>query len=637
VEAVMRAEQSKLTDFMDRAPVGFYSIDEDGRFHFANATLVRWLGVDANELVHGGYRLHDFLVDPPADALPFAIDPVNPFSQLVETAMRSRNGRIMQVSIAQDVVQDPVDGSVWTRSVVRDHTHMRQIREALRVSEARFKRFFDAAPIGLAFIDHDGRLNEWNPAFETMFTGIAEIELGMRISTLFGKEYQSGFLTRLRDSINKRDTDTPFEFHTPGEDHRAAAVFLRHLEIADSGTPGVMAQFIDQTEQKSLEQQFTQSQKMQAIGQLAGGIAHDFNNLLTAMIGFCDLLLLRHKVGDSSFTDIMQIKQNANRAANLVRQLLAFSRQQTLQPRLITVTDPIAELSHLLQRLIGENIELEMIHGRDLGLVMADAGQLEQVIINLAVNARDAMPSGGKLQIKTGSLATSAPIRHGNDEMPPGDYIYIRVSDTGEGISPTNLDRIFEPFFSTKDVGKGTGLGLSTVYGIIRQTEGYIGVSSKVGEGTELTIYLPVAQPASEVEPEAPKPPPAARDLTGIGNILLVEDEDPVRLFSARALRNKGYAVIEARSGMEALEHLKERADNIDLLITDVVMPEIDGPTLIAHAREKLPELKVICISGYTEDRFRPSEVEGPPIHFLAKPFSLQQLATKVKDVVLQA
>lgn len=637
VEAVMRDEQAKLTDFMDRAPVGFYSIDEDGRFHFANSTLARWLGLDATELVRGGHRLHDFLVDPPTGAPPFAVDPENPFAQIVETAMRSRGGRVIQVSIAQDVVQNPDDGSVWTRSVVRDHTHMRQIREALRVSEARFKRFFDAAPIGLALVDRDGRLNEWNPAFETMFTGIAQIESGMPVVELVDNSHKKNFSSRLRDSINRRDVDPPFEFQTPGEDHRAAAVFLRHLEIADSGAPGVILQFIDQTDQKSLEQQFAQSQKMQAIGQLAGGIAHDFNNLLTAMIGFCDLLLLRHRAGDASFTDLMQIKQNANRAANLVRQLLAFSRQQTLQPRLLNVTDPIAELSHLLRRLIGENITLEMIHGRDLGHVMVDAGQLEQVIINLAVNARDAMHNGGKLRITTGSLSTKAPVRHGNDEMPPGDYVYIRVGDTGTGIAEDNLDRIFEPFFSTKEIGKGTGLGLSTVYGIVRQTGGYVGVTSKLGEGTDFTIYLPVSAqaPAIEVQPAPVKA--VARDLTGAGNILLVEDEDPVRLFSARALRNKGYEVIEARSGMEALEKLAEQSNKIDLLITDVVMPEIDGPTLILKARESMPDLKVICISGYTEDRFRPSDIEGAPVHFLAKPFSLQQLATKVKDVVHDA
>src|SRR5262249_24217624 len=219
---------------------------------------------------------------------------------------------------------------------------------------------------------------------------------------------------------------------------------------------GLILHFIDTTEQKSLETQFAQSQKMQAIGQLAGGVAHDFNNLLTAMIGFCDLLLLRFRPGDPSFADIMQIKQNANRAANLVRQLLAFSRQQTLQPRVLSITDVLAELSHLLHRLIGENIELKVVHGRDLGLVKVDQGQLEQVIINLAVNARDAMPGGGALTIRTGNMSSDYSMRRGHEVMPPGEYVLVEVTDTGIGIPRDNLIRIFEPFFSTKEVGSGT-------------------------------------------------------------------------------------------------------------------------------------------------------------------------------------
>ena len=243
-----------------------------------------------------------------------------------------------------------------------------------------------------------------------------------------------------------------------------------------------MLHFIDVTEQKNLEVQFAQSQKMQAVGQLAGGVAHDFNNLLTAMIGFCDLLLMRFRPGDPSFADIMQIKQNANRAANLVRQLLAFSRQQTLQPRILDITDVLVELSHLLRRLIGENIELKVVHGRDLGLAKVDQGQLEQVIINLAVNARDAMPGGGTLTIRTANVTSRpAPMRRGHETMPAGNYVLIEVTDTGIGIPKENLARIFEPFFSTKEIGSGTGLGLSTVYGIVKQTGGFIFVDSDQG------------------------------------------------------------------------------------------------------------------------------------------------------------
>jgi two-component system cell cycle sensor histidine kinase/response regulator CckA len=376
--------------------------------------------------------------------------------------------------------------------------------------------------------------------------------------------------------------------------------------------------FIDVTEQKHLETQFAQSQKMQAIGQLAGGIAHDFNNLLTAMIGFCDLLLLRSRPGDPAFADIMQVKQNANRAANLVRQLLAFSRQQSLRPRVLDITDVLAELAHLLRRLIGENIELEFAHGRDLGLVKVDQGQLEQVVINLAVNARDAMADGGRLTIRTANLHQPRPVRRGAETMPAGDYVLIEVADTGIGIAPDTLARIFEPFFSTKEVGTGTGLGLSTVYGIVKQTGGFVVVESCLGCGTTFSIYLPRHQGEDAVAAEEGEPEPAiARDLTGSGTIMLVEDDDAVRVFSARALRNKGYRVIEAKSGGAALAMIKSGGDSVELVITDVVMPQMDGPALVRELRNIDCRTKVIFISGYAEDAFRQRLDEEQDIHFL--------------------
>src|SRR6185437_11528816 len=403
-----------------------------------------------------------------------------------------------------------------------------------------------------------------------------------------------------------------------------------------AGSPGCIAHFVDSTEARRLQEQFAQSQKMQAVGLLAGGIAHDFNNLLTAMIGFCDLLLLRHRPGDQSFADIMQIKQNANRAANLVRQLLAFSRQQTLQPRILDITDVLTELSHLLRRLIGENIDLKVVLGRDLGLVKVDQGQLEQVIINLAVNARDAMSGGGTLTIRTDNANYSTPLRRGAEVMPAGNYVAIEVADTGIGIPKSNLARIFEPFFSTKEIGSGTGLGLSTVYGIVKQTGGFIHVDSAPGKGAVFQIYLPrhqLAETALAARAE-PAEAPSAKDLTGIGTVMLVEDEDPVRIFGARALRNKGYTVIEAKSGESALELIRGAERAPDLVITDVVMPRMDGPGLIREVREIHPDIKVIFISGYAEDSFRQKLDSDSDIHFLPKPFSLKQLATKVKDVI---
>ncbi|HPI62503.1 MAG TPA: response regulator, partial [Alphaproteobacteria bacterium] len=393
---------------------------------------------------------------------------------------------------------------------------------------------------------------------------------------------------------------------------------------------------LDVTLQRRLESQVNQSQKMQAIGQLAGGIAHDFNNLLTAMIGFCDLLLIRHRPGDQSFADIMQIKQNSHRAANLVRQLLAFSRQQNLQPKVLVLTDLLAELSHLLRRLIGANVELDIIHGQNLFSVKADPTQLEQVIINLAVNSRDAMPSGGKLLITTENRTLDSEMNVNNETIPSGDYVLLSIQDTGTGISPEIMDRIFDPFFSTKEIGKGTGLGLSTVYGIIKQTKGYIFVESALGKGTVFYIYLPKYQAEQNIKEINDNDLTASKieDLTGVGNILLVEDEDAVRIFSARALRNKGYQVIEARSGEAALEIIKQQAAPIDLLVSDVMMPQMDGPTLIREAYKIIPDLKVIFISGYAEDSFRERLQNDQGIQFLPKPFSLKQLAEKVQNVL---
>jgi two-component system cell cycle sensor histidine kinase/response regulator CckA len=303
----------------------------------------------------------------------------------------------------------------------------------------------------------------------------------------------------------------------------------------------------------------------------------------------------------------------------------------------LSITDVLAELSHLLRRLIGENIELNMVHGRDLKPVRVDQGQLEQVIINLAVNARDAMPDGGELTIRTENVTTGEPLQRGAEIMPPGNYVLIEMKDSGTGIPPDIMDRIFEPFFSTKAVGSGTGLGLSTVYGIVRQTGGFVFVDSGMGTGATFRIYLPQHMAGIEKSTKAESGEDGPRDLTGIGTILLVEDEDAVRLFSARALRNKGYQVLEARSGEAALEIINEHLDEINLIISDVVMPKMDGPTMIKEVRARRSDVPVIFISGYAEDAFRRRVDTGEEAHFLLKPFTLKQLAAKVKEVLDQA
>ncbi len=527
--------------------------------------------------------------------------------------------------------------------MVCDLTPEREWKAALKLAR-RFQRFFANAPIGSALLDRSGRFEEANRALGELF-GIAPQDLiGRDLIGLLNEEDRGGVAARLAAAADGRAEREPIEVRITRPREKTIVLFVSRIDDADdeASAPGLAPgggltlHFIDVTEQKNLEIQFAQSQKMQAVGQLAGGVAHDFNNLLTAMIGFCDLLLLRFQPGDPSFADIMQIQQNANRAANLVRQLLAFSRQQTLQPRVLNITDVLVDLSHLLRRLIGENIELKVVHGRDLGPAKVDQGQIEQVIINLAVNARDAMPGGGTLTIRTANVRYEEAERRGHEVMAAGDYVLIEAADTGVGILPGNLERIFEPFFSTKEVGSGTGLGLSTVYGIVKQTGGFIFVGSKPGQGARFEIFLPRYQTADA----SPTPRPdavelaAGKDLTGCATVLLVEDEDPVRKFGARALRNKGYKVIEAESSEEALEVIRHAEERIDLLITDVVMPRLDGPALVREVREIRSDIKVIFISGYAEDAFRQRLDRDSNIDFLPKPFSLKQLASKVKDVI---
>jgi len=371
--------------------------------------------------------------------------------------------------------------------------------------------------------------------------------------------------------------------------------------------------------------------------------------VLSAIMMATDFLLNAHKPTDPSFQDIIQIKQNANRAAALVRQLLAFSRKQTLHPQVLDLGETLTDLGMLLKRLIGEKVTLEVVHGRDLWPVKVDISQFDQVIVNLAVNARDAMPDGGKLTIRTANVPEADNVKLGVKGLPIGDYVLVEVIDTGTGIPPAIIDKIFEPFFSTKDVGKGTGLGLSTVYGIVKQTGGFVFAESEPGH-TVFRILLPRHVPDAE-EPllpvpaaEAPAlagtmtateslPRAASTDLTGQGTILLVEDEDGLRALNARGLTSRGYTVLEASNGVEALEVL-ERQGNVDLVVSDVVMPEMDGPTLLRELRRRNPSVKVIFVSGYAEEAFSKNLPDREQYEFLAKPFTLKQLVSKVKETL---
>ncbi len=640
IEKVTDFERQRLLDFMDNALVGFFSVDEQGRFLFANSTLARWLGVKETDF--DGMTLHDCLVDPPIGGMAYDVVEGGGTKQFGEMYLKTADGETFLVAIAHAVIHENGE-AVRTQSVVRDLTPEYEMKEALKRSEDRFHRFFDDAPTGILLMNQDGKIEEVNKSFCTMTGQKASGLIGTFLVEALNKESQP----QLKSLIRAIDLKTEAKKEAI-EVHLLPSYGDMTLQLTANklrGSKSFIIHVSDLSRQKQLEVQFTQSQKMQAVGQLAGGIAHDFNNLLTAMIGFCDLLLERHQAGDPSFQDIMQIQQNANRAANLVRQLLAFSRQQTLRPQLLDMTDVLSELSNLLRRLIGVNITLTMHHGRDLWPIKADQGQMDQVFINLVVNARDAMvekaskskdkktKKDGEITITSEAFQNDNEIELVSDTLPQGEWVKIDVRDQGCGIPEDIITRIFDPFFTTKGLGEGTGLGLSTVYGIIRQTGGYLDVQSVVDNGTVFTIFLPRAsaddlEKLKVVEKEIVK----AKDLTGSERILLVEDEEAVRKFSKRALSAKGYEVLEAEHGAAAVKVYDDNDGQVDLVITDVMMPEMDGPTMAKILQEKDPAIRILFVSGFSEDRI--SDYAGDNIYFLAKPFSLKQLAGKVKEIL---
>jgi two-component system cell cycle sensor histidine kinase/response regulator CckA len=623
-------------DYLDHAPAGFFSAEPDGRIVYLNATLADWLGIDLARFEPGSLRLSDVVR---GDALALLATPASGDrnkTDVIDLDLMKRNGQRLPVRLLHKVplAADGAPGA--TRTIVLNRSPGEDSAEALRAAEVRFARFFNNTPIAIAAIDRGGRIGRTNAAFLRLFAAKGEASLGRRkISELVGDADRPMLEGAIAAAAAGQGDIPAIDAALAGAGNRSARFYVNPVGESDREDEAAIVTALDTTEQRALEQQVAQSQKMQAVGQLAGGVAHDFNNVLTAIIGFSDLLLANHRPSDPAFQDIMNIKQNANRAAGLVRQLLAFSRRQTLRPQVLDLVEVLSEMSALLRRLLGEKVKLEVVHGRDLWPIKADMNQLDQVMINLAVNARDAMPTGGSLTIRTQNVDTADTARFGYQQLPAADYVLIEVEDTGTGMPPEVQEKIFEPFFSTKEVGKGTGLGLSTVYGIVKQTDGHIFFDSTVGRGTTFRIFLPRHIPAENEKPApAAEAGPQITDLTGSATILLVEDEEAVRAFAGRALRSRGYKVHEAESGVEALEVMKETGGKIDLVVSDVVMPELDGPSLLRELRKQRPDMKIIFVSGYAEDAFKKNLPEGETFHFLPKPFSLKQLAVAVKETL---
>ncbi|SHH67406.1 cell cycle histidine kinase CckA [Bradyrhizobium erythrophlei] len=638
-------ELQHAIEYLDHAPCGFFSVNAAGDLVYVNATLANWLDYDLAEIGSGGLKLTD-IVSGDGAALLTSIPPVpgEVKTEVFDIDLRMRGGKTMPVRLYHKLAfgADGVPGASRTLVISRARDER---PDPQRAAEVRFMRFFDHTPMAIATVDRSGAVVRANARFAKLAQGLGpDGAAGKSIFRTVNPRDRGLLIAAINQAAEGQGDIPPVEAMLDGAKERWAQFFVTAVEEDERETEAAIVYMLETTERRALENQINQSQKMDMVGQLAGGIAHDFNNVLSAIMMANDFLLNAHKPTDPSFQDIMQIKQNATRAATLVRQLLAFSRRQTLRPQVLDLGDALSDLTMLLRRLIGEKVKLDLVHGRDLWPVKVDVSQFEQVIVNLAVNARDAMSEGGKLTVRTANVTSEESADLAYKGMPAADYVRIDVTDTGTGIPPDIVDKIFEPFFSTKEVGKGTGLGLSTVYGIVKQTGGFIYVDSEAGNGTSFHIFLPRHHLEQEAQPDAAaangtaKEPPAETkpraDLTGQGTILLVEDEEGLRSLNARGLRSRGYSVIEASNGIEALEALELQNGAVDLVVSDVVMPEMDGPTLLKTMRGRNPDLKIIFVSGYAEDAFEKSLPENQQFAFLPKPFTLSQLVAAVKETM---
>jgi two-component system, cell cycle sensor histidine kinase and response regulator CckA len=635
ISAVTGLEQQLA--YYDTMPVGLFAVAANGQIAHLNQTLCGWLGLRLDMPRQQGWSLAD-ICPPEVEALVKSMRHRQPGTvERFDVDLVREDGRVIPVRLvcrvgARAEQDEPITVLVFDRAAdVADDTAPRPLEE-------RAARVFHAAPFAIATLDTQGCVINANAAFQRMCShdgsrGVQSVRLADLVLADAALEDRQAVETGLARVTSGRATAAPFEVSYGPEQQTTRRIYMSPLTVGADPREAAIVYMLDTSELKALELKFIQSQKLEAVGKLAGGIAHDFNNVLTVIIGLSDLLLQSRRPTDPGYTDVMQIRSNANRAAGMVQQLLAFSRKQTLKPEVLTLNDVIQDFGYSLNRLLGEKIDLKHTPGRDLWYVKADKTQFDQILINLTVNARDAMPKGGRLTIRTRNISVRDSLKLASQNVVSGEYVMVEVEDTGTGMPADVVAKIFEPYFTTKEVGKGTGLGLSTVYGIVKQTGGYIFCDSVQGKGTTFRIYLPrhvAAEGAPIVEVQAKAGP--TTDLSGTGRVLLVEDEDGVRSFAMRALQRQGYEVLEAISGVDALEVMEREGGNVDIVVSDVIMPEMDGPTMFKELRKTHPDLKIIFVSGYPDDAFKNGLGEEDTFAFLPKPFTLSQLAEKVKQ-----
>ncbi|ATO57421.1 PAS domain-containing sensor histidine kinase [Bartonella sp. 1-1C] len=631
---------------LDEAPIGFLSVNAQGIITYLNTVFAKWFLIDLTNFTVGQYSF---------DQLFHSVRNNSTWSDIRRNnnKYQNLNGTIPYTfslySISETGNKRILNCFMYASSLIENEAIYRiiMIPQKIEKNESNnqsklpsiLTKYFNVSPFAIAVVTQKGQFIYVNNAF-LLLTGKSSkaVSLYDIISPCDHVQLEHVF----QQIIENKNYSAPIETVLEGDQKRYLRLYtmLVTLEHDNALQDLVIVSGIEITEQKMLEDKMIQNQKMQAVGQLAGGIAHDFNNVLTAILMSCDFLLNTHRSFDPAYADLINIKNNANRAAALVQQLLAFSRKQTLRPKKVDFTELLSDIRNLILPLLGNNIQLKIIHGKDLWDVKVDQASFQRVIMNLVINARDAMLDGGIVTITTNNITKQQSAKFNYAGFVVGEYVQLTVSDTGTGISAVIQEKMFEPFFTTKEVGKGTGLGLSMVYGIIKQTGGYIYCDSQEGEGTTFHIFLPryisdmnreVSQQIEKIEEQEKN-----TDLTGSATVLLVEDEYSVRMSSVRALQMRGYTVLEAASGVEALAILEKNKGAVDIIVSDVVMPEMDGPTLLIEARKNYPDIKIIFVSGYTKDAFTKNLPEDTVFGFLSKPFTLKQLALAVKETLAQ-
>ena len=602
----------------------------DGALVFVNQAYCRFQGKTREQLLGANFFPSLPEQDREIPLQQFArLTPSDPI-QAFDSKLLLEGGRLLWQQCTVRALFDGRGRIAEFQAVMQDITRRKESEEALRLGEERFRAILDSMVDGVLVLDKDGGVTLFNPAAERIFLRPAAKVLGQPVESLFAPDDRAKYHDYLAGHLGQNPPEI-IEINALRAGGDPLPIDLAVSQITRGGVRMLIVIVRDIAERKRLEDQYRQGQKMEAVGRLAGGIAHDFNNLMQAILGYSNLLDRRLAAGDPNHETVEHIQKSLAHAISLTRQLLAFSRKQVLKPRLLVLNSAVAEMTDLLRRVLGENIQLKLTLAQPAVCIRADLGQMQQLILNLAINARDAMPQGGVLSIETSNLTLSQPSTFSSGHLPPGSYALLSVSDTGCGMTPEVQAHLFEPFFTTKDAGKGTGLGLSNVYGVVKQSGGEITVTTSPGRGAAFHIYLPRFE-GHPGEEESTHLLPAAHG--GHETVLLVEDEELVRMMLVEVLKSAGYLVLDARHGTDALALSGQYAAPVDLLVTDVTMPGFSGVELARRLAEMRPSLRVLFISGYTDQEAAQWGKLSQPVQFLQKPFHPDAFLAKVRQIL---